>query len=72
MPETVAIAGLGSRGLDSYAVYQKKHPDEMKITAAADLRPFRLEKAAEEYAIAEENCFSSAEEKKRAIYFQKW
>lgn len=62
MPETVAIAGLGSRGLDSYAVYQKKHPDEMKITAAADLRPFRLEKAAEEYAIAEENCFSSAEE----------
>lgn len=34
-PITFAICGCGSRGLDAYAVYQKNHPDRMRIVAGA-------------------------------------
>ena len=50
-PTTFVILGLGSRGLDTYASYQKRHPDEMKIVAAADIRAERRAKAQEEYDI---------------------
>jgi len=61
-PVTIAIAGCGSRGLNCYARLQKRFPDRMKIVAAADLRPDRLEKARVEYGIDPAMCFSSAEE----------
>ena len=46
---TVAIAGLGSRGLDAYARYADEAPDEMKIVAVADILPDRVERAAKKY-----------------------
>ncbi len=61
-PVTFSIIGLGSRGLDAYAPFQKIHPELMKITAVADLRPERIEMAKSEYDIPSEMCFSSAEE----------
>lgn len=60
-PITFAIAGFGDRG-SIYASMQKLYPDQMKVVAAADIRPERLEKAKELYDIPDENCFSSAEE----------
>ncbi len=59
---TFAIIGLGSRGLDSYAPYQKTHPDKMRIVAVADPRRERIDKARKEYAIPEEMCFKDADE----------
>lgn len=56
---TFSIIGLGSRGLDAYAVYQKKHPDEMEIVAVADPRSERVEKAIAEYGIDRKNCFKN-------------
>lgn len=41
-PITFAICGFGNRGRDAYAVYQKTHPDLMKIVAVADPVPQRL------------------------------
>ena len=34
-----AIAGLGSRGKDTYARAAKLFPDKMEITAVADIDP---------------------------------
>ena len=34
---TVALAGLGSRGKDTYAKTAKLFPEKMKITAIADI-----------------------------------
>lgn len=61
-PLEIAIAGLGNRGLDSYAKGAHLFPDKMKIVAVADLDPRKVEKAAREYGIPPERCFSSAEE----------
>ena len=59
---TFAIAGLGSRGLDAYAEYQKKHPDEMEIVAVADLKEERRNLAKKEYGIKADRIYESAEE----------
>lgn len=59
---TVAIAGLGSRGLETYAKGAEQFPQKMKITAVADVDPSKVAIAAERYHIPQENCFSSAEE----------
>ena len=59
---TVAIAGLGSRGKDTYAQVAKLIPDKMKIVAVADINEEKVKLAAKEYDIPAENCFSSAEE----------
>lgn len=59
---TFAICGCGSRGLDAYAQYQKLHPEEMEIVAAADSRPERLELLREQFGVPQEKCFSSDEE----------
>ena len=48
---TVAVCGCGSRGIGAYSVYQKSHPERMKIVAAADLRPDRLEIMQKEYGV---------------------
>lgn len=39
---TVAIAGLGSRGRDTYAKAAKMYPDKMKIVAIADIDPEKV------------------------------
>ena len=59
---TFAICGCGSRGLDAYAQYQKLHPDEMEIVAAADKRPERLKLLREQFCVPEERCFASDDE----------
>ena len=58
-PVTFAICGCGDRGLDSYAPYQTYRPEEMKITAGADIRPERLALLRERYGVPPEMCFSS-------------
>lgn len=59
---TVSIAGLGSRGKDTYASTAKLFPDKMEIVAIADIDPNKVKEVAEEYNIPEEACFLSAEE----------
>lgn len=59
---TVAIAGTGARGADTYAACAELYPEKMKIVAAADLRADRLRNAAQKYNIPEENCFSTVEQ----------
>lgn len=58
---TVAIAGLGARGLDCYATYRNKFPERMKIAAVADTDPKRVKYAREKYSVPVEYCFDSAE-----------
>lgn len=48
---TVALAGLGSRGKDTYAKAAKIHPDKIEIVAIADVNPKKVEMVAEEYHI---------------------
>lgn len=57
-----AIAGLGSRGKDTYARAAKLFPDKVEIAAIADLDPAKVREAAGEYQVKEEACFASAEE----------
>lgn len=59
---TVAIAGLGSRGKDTYAVVQKKFPEKMKIVAIADPIQEKVQMVAEEYNVPSEGWYKSAEE----------
>ena len=41
-PITVAIAGLGGRGKDTYAPMALSRPDLMKIVAIADIVPEKV------------------------------
>ena len=59
---TVALAGCGSRGHDTYAQCQHRFPDRMKIVAAADIDPVKLERMRTEFDLPAERCFTSAEE----------
>ena len=43
---TVAIAGLGSRGLETYARCLEKYPERVELVAVADIRPDRVSAAA--------------------------
>ena len=58
---TVAIAGLGSRGLDTYARCLEKYPDRAELVAVADIRPDRVAVAAQRYHIPADRCFDSVE-----------
>ncbi len=58
---TVAIAGLGSRGLQTYARCLEKYPDRAELVAVADIRPDRVQTAAERYGIPADKCFDSVE-----------
>lgn len=58
----VAIAGLGSRGKDTYAAAARLFPDKMKIVAIADTNLEKVRETAKEYQVPEEGCFDSAEE----------
>lgn len=59
---TVALAGLGNRGKDTYAKAAKAYPEKMEIVAVADINPKKVAMAAEEYHIPEERCYASVEE----------
>lgn len=59
---TVAIAGLGSRGRDTYAKAAKIYPDKMKIVAIADIDPEKVKLTAEEYDVPMSHCYESAED----------
>ena len=59
---TVALAGLGNRGKDTYAKAAKAYPDKMEIVAIADVNPRKVAMVAEEYHIPKERCYTSAEE----------
>ena len=58
---TVAIAGLGSRGLDTYARCLEKYEGRAELVAIADIKPDRVAVAAERYHIPAEMCFDSVE-----------
>ena len=58
----VALAGLGSRGKDSYAPAVKVFPEKMEIVAIADIDPAKVEEVAKLYNVPAEACFASAEE----------
>lgn len=58
----VALAGLGSRGKDTYAPTAKLFPDKMEIVAIADIDPAKVAEVAKEYQVPSDKCFSSAEE----------
>ena len=60
-PITIAIAGCGSRGQDTYAACQKRFPDRMQIVAAADIRPEKLEQMKASYGLTDAQCYDSAE-----------
>lgn len=57
----VAVAGLGSRGKDTYIPVSRLFPEKMEITAIADIDPAKVEEVAREYRIPKERCFQSAE-----------
>lgn len=59
---TIALAGLGSRGKDTYAQAVKKFPEKMEIVAIADIDPDKVKEVAEEFHIPQERCFVSAED----------
>ena len=58
---TVAIAGLGSRGLDTYAQCAKRFPEKMAIAAVSDPRPERMALAVEQFGLAPEQCYETVE-----------
>ncbi len=58
---SAAILGLGDRGFHTYAQYAQRFPDRLRIAAAADVRPDRVQMAAEQFRLTPEQCFDSAE-----------
>lgn len=58
----VALAGLGSRGKDTYAKCANIFPDRMEIVAIADIDNNKVEEVAGLYNISKDMCFNSAEE----------
>ena len=61
-PVTFAICGLGIRGLEAYAAFQKQHPEKMKITAGADPDPDRRAALQANYGVPAGSCFATGEE----------
>lgn len=59
---TVALAGLGSRGKDTYAHAAEVYSDKMEIVAVADINDKKVQMVAEWYHIPADCCYKSAEE----------
>lgn len=59
--KTCAVVGAGLRGQFAYPPYTKENGG-LKFVAVADLIPGRVESFKKEYGIADEFCFSSADE----------
>lgn len=60
--KTVAIIGLGARGAETYGTYIKNHPDRAKVAAVCDTDPEKLKKYGDDYGVAENLRFTSAED----------
>ncbi|MBQ4616894.1 MAG: Gfo/Idh/MocA family oxidoreductase [Clostridia bacterium] len=58
---TVAIIGVGSRGGETYAMYQKKFPERMKIVAIAEPREDHRELAKRLWDLTDEQCYVDAD-----------
>lgn len=58
----VALAGLGSRGKDTYAKCADIYPEKMEIVAIADIDRSKVDEVASLYNIPKNMCFNSAEE----------
>ncbi|MBQ8201959.1 MAG: Gfo/Idh/MocA family oxidoreductase [Clostridia bacterium] len=58
---TVAIAGMGSRGMNTYARCLERYAGRAELVAVADIRPDRVKVAAERYGLKPERCFDSVE-----------
>ena len=61
-PITVAIAGLGNRGMYAYGSRILERNNKIKVVAAADTDSDRLALMAKNHNIPAENCFNSADE----------
>lgn len=61
-PVTFAICGLGIRGMEAYASFQKLHPEKMKIAAGADPDAERLAALQRKFGVPAERCFATGEE----------
>ncbi|MCH3971216.1 MAG: Gfo/Idh/MocA family oxidoreductase [Oscillospiraceae bacterium] len=59
---TVAFAGLGNRGKDTYAPTVKLFSDRMEMAAIADIDPAKVEDVAKTYGIPKDRCYTSVEE----------
>ena len=59
---TVAVAGCGSRGWDTYSKILMDMPDRVRIVACADLNPTKLIGMQQLCGLTPEQCYSSAEE----------
>ena len=57
---TFAVLGMGNRGT-VYAGMQLRYPEEMKVTAMADVRPERLEAANKYLELPKDRIFDSAQ-----------
>ena len=60
-PVTAVIIGAGHRSI-AYALYAKKHPDELRIVGVAEPFDVRRRQTAEMFGIPAERCFNSVEE----------
>ena len=60
-PLKAIIVGAGHRAI-TYASYAESHPDELKIVGVADPTPLRREQTAARFALADDQCYESAEE----------
>ena len=58
---TIAIAGCGARGMNTYAACQARFPEWMQIVAAADIRPEQLNMMKKRFGLTDEQCYPSAE-----------
>ena len=58
---TIAIAGLGSRGLETYARCLEQYGERAELVAIADIRADRVQVASERYHIPAEMCFDSVQ-----------
>jgi len=59
---TAVLVGAGLRGMDSYAPYALKNPDEIKFVAVAEPNPVRRKKFSMLHAIPPEFCYSNWED----------
>lgn len=59
---TFAVCGFGNRGMEAYAAYAKTCPDQMQLVAVADLLPQRRQAAVEEFGVAPQRVFESAQQ----------
>ncbi len=60
-PVTVAIAGLGSRGRNTYGKFALTIPEEMRVVAVVDIDAQRVAEAAGTFSVPEDRCFLNAE-----------